>query len=163
TGLVVVGEMGGGDFREQAAIVGDTPNAAARLQEVADSDSVVISAATYQLIRGLFRCESLGQRSLKGFANPIQAYRVLHESGAHRRFDVAIQTGLAPMIGEIVRLQFSRNAGNEPRMARVRSCLLAANRGLESRACCRPSRSRSRKSPTPAGSNVTVPPTIRTV
>lgn len=99
TGLVVVGEMGGGDFREQSAIVGDTPNAAARLQEVADPDSVVISAATYQLIRGLFDCESLGQRSLKGFANPIQAYRVLHESGAHRRFDVAIQTGLAPMVG----------------------------------------------------------------
>lgn len=99
TGLVVVGEMGGGDFREQSAIVGDTPNPAARLQEVADPDSVVISAATYQLIRGLFDCESLGQRSLKGFANPIQAYRVLHESGAHRRFDVAIQTGLAPMVG----------------------------------------------------------------
>jgi class 3 adenylate cyclase len=99
TGLVVVGEMGGGDFREQSAIVGDTPNAAARLQEVADPDSVVISAATHQLIRGLFECESLGQRSLKGFANPIQAYRVLHESGAQRRFDVAIQTGLSPMVG----------------------------------------------------------------
>jgi len=99
TGLVVVGEMGGGDFREQSAIVGDTPNAAARLQEVANPDSVVISAATYQLIRGLFDCESLGARSLKGFSNPIQAYRVLHESGAHSRFDVAIQTGLAPMVG----------------------------------------------------------------
>jgi class 3 adenylate cyclase/tetratricopeptide (TPR) repeat protein len=99
TGLVVIGEMGGGVFREQSAIVGDTPNAAARLQEVAGPDSVVISSATYQLIRGLFECESLGQRSLKGFANPIQAYRVLHESGAQRRFDVAIQTGLAPMVG----------------------------------------------------------------
>jgi class 3 adenylate cyclase/tetratricopeptide (TPR) repeat protein len=99
TGLVVVGEMGGGDFREQSAIVGDTPNVAARLQEVADPDSVVISSATYQLIRGLFDCESLGPRSLKGFANPLQAYRVLHESGAHSRFDVAIQSGLAPMVG----------------------------------------------------------------
>ena len=91
--------MGGGDFREQSAIVGDTPNAASRLQEVADPDSVVISAATHQLIRGLFDCESLGQRSLKGFVNPIQTYRVLHESGAHSRFDVALQTGLAPMVG----------------------------------------------------------------
>ncbi|HUA32638.1 MAG TPA: adenylate/guanylate cyclase domain-containing protein [Candidatus Binataceae bacterium] len=99
TGLVVVGEMGGGDFREQSAIVGDTPNAAARLQEIADPDSVVISAATYQLIRGLFDCESLGARSLKGFTNPVQAYRVLRESEAHNRFDVAIQTGLAPMVG----------------------------------------------------------------
>jgi class 3 adenylate cyclase len=99
TGLVVVGEMGGGDFREQSAIVGDTPNAAARLQEIAEPDSVVISAATYQLIRGLFECESLGARFLKGFANPLQAFRVLHESKAHSRFDVAMQTGLAPMVG----------------------------------------------------------------
>jgi class 3 adenylate cyclase len=98
TGLVIVGEMGGGDFREQSAIVGDTPNAA-RLQDLADPDSVVISAATYQLIRGLFDCQSLGARFLKGFTNPIQTFRVLHESEAHSRFDVAIQTGLAPMVG----------------------------------------------------------------
>jgi class 3 adenylate cyclase len=124
TGLVVVGEMGGGDFREQSAIVGDTPNAAARLQEVADPDSVVISAATYQLIRGLFDCESLGARSLKGFANPIQAYRVLHESGAHRRFDVAIQSGLAPMVGRdseiaIVKERWERASNGEGQIVLV--------------------------------------------
>lgn len=99
TGLVVVGEMGGGEFRERAAIVGDTPNTAARLQEQAEPDSVIISAATYQLVRGLFDCESLGARSLKGLSNPVLLYRVLREGEAQSRFDVAIQTGLTPMVG----------------------------------------------------------------
>lgn len=99
TGLVVIGEMGGGDFREQSAIVGETPNTAARLQEQAEPDSVVISAITYQLVRGLFICESLGARSLKGFSNPVVLYRVLREGEARSRFDVAVQTGLMPLVG----------------------------------------------------------------
>jgi class 3 adenylate cyclase/tetratricopeptide (TPR) repeat protein len=99
TGLVVVGEMGGGEFREQAAIVGDTPNTADRLQEIAEPDTAVISAATYQLVRGLFDCEPLGPRALKGLSTPVQVYRVLHETGAQSRFDVERQAGLTPLIG----------------------------------------------------------------
>ena len=99
TGLVVVGEMGGGEFREQSAIVGETPNAAARVQEQAEPDCVVISAATYQLVRGLFVCESLGARPLKGISTPVVLYRVVRETEAHSRFDVAIQAGLMPLVG----------------------------------------------------------------
>ncbi|MBV8358600.1 MAG: AAA family ATPase, partial [Deltaproteobacteria bacterium] len=99
TGLVVVGEMGAGEFREQAAIVGDTPNTADRLQEIAAPDTVVISGATYQLVRGLFTCESLGLRALKGLSAPVQVYRVLYESNAQSRFDVAMQSGLTPLVG----------------------------------------------------------------
>jgi predicted ATPase/class 3 adenylate cyclase len=99
TGLVVVGEMGSGEFREREAIVGDTPNTASRLQELASPDSAVISGATYQLVRGLFDCESLGARRLKGLSAPVQVYRVLRESEAQSRFDVAMQAGLTPLIG----------------------------------------------------------------
>jgi class 3 adenylate cyclase/tetratricopeptide (TPR) repeat protein len=99
TGLVVIGEMGGGDFLEQSAIVGETPNTAARVQEQAEPDSVVISAATYQLVRGLFVCESLGAHSLKGLSSPVVLYHVLRETEAQSRFDVAIQTGLMPLVG----------------------------------------------------------------
>jgi class 3 adenylate cyclase len=99
TGLVVVGEMGAGEFREQAAIVGDTPNTADRLQEIAAPDTVVISGATYRLVRGLFNCESLGLRALKGLSAPVQVYRVLHESNAQSRFEVAMQSGLTPLVG----------------------------------------------------------------
>ena len=99
TGLVVIGEMGAGDFREQSAIVGETPNTAARLQEQAEPDSVVISATTHQLVHGLFIYESLGARSLKGFSSPVQLYRVLRESEAQSRFDVAVRIGLMPLVG----------------------------------------------------------------
>src|SRR6202022_2605784 len=64
TGLVVAGEMGAGEYREQFAIVGEAPNIAARLQERAASNAVVISAATYQLVHGFFEFEACGPQSL---------------------------------------------------------------------------------------------------
>ena len=91
--------MGASHFREHSAIVGEPPNTAARLQEQAEPDSVVISAATYQLVRGLFECESLGARALKGLSSPVVLYRVLRETEAQSRFDVAMQTELMPLVG----------------------------------------------------------------
>src|SRR4029434_11239796 len=58
TGLVVVGEMGGGGRQEQLAL-GDTPNIAARIQGLAAPDTLVISAATQRLIEGYFTCHEL--------------------------------------------------------------------------------------------------------
>ena len=60
TGLVVAGEMGAGKAREQMAIVGETPNIAARMQELAEPNSVVVSTTTYRLIQGYFICNELG-------------------------------------------------------------------------------------------------------
>ena len=71
TGLVVAGELGGGATREPLAIVGETLNIAARLQGVAEPNTVVISAATYQLVQGLFACGDLGTPRLKGVATPL--------------------------------------------------------------------------------------------
>jgi class 3 adenylate cyclase len=59
TGLVVIGEMGGGSRQEQLAL-GDTPNVAARIQGLAAPDTVVISPATFRLVRGFFHSQDLG-------------------------------------------------------------------------------------------------------
>ena len=67
TGLVVVGEMGGGSRQEQLAL-GETPNLAARLQGLAAPNTVVISAVTYRLVDGFFVCQPLGSQPLTGFA-----------------------------------------------------------------------------------------------
>ena len=99
TGLVVAGEMGGGETREAFAIVGRTPNVAARLQGAAEPDTVVISAYTDRLVRGFFACRPLGPHALRGVAEPVEVYRVLHESGAESRLDVALTTGLTPLVG----------------------------------------------------------------
>jgi len=109
TGLVVVGEVGGGTRQEQLAL-GETPNLAARLQGIAAPNTLVISAATLQLLGGFFTCQSLGTPLLKGFAQPLEAYQVLSESTARSRLDAAGSIGLTPLVGreQEVRLLLER-------------------------------------------------------
>ena len=98
TGLVVVGEVGGGTRQEQLAL-GETPNLAARLQGIAAPNTLVVSAATLQLLGGFFTYQSLGTSLLKGLAQPIEVYQVLHESMARSRLEAAGSTGLTPLVG----------------------------------------------------------------
>ena len=98
TGLVVVGEMGGGSRQEQLAL-GETPNVAARLQGLATPDTVAISAATFQLVRGYFTYQELGAHALKGLTTPVQVYRILGASAAQSRLDIVGATGHTPLVG----------------------------------------------------------------
>jgi class 3 adenylate cyclase len=98
TGLVVVGEVGGGTRQEQLAL-GETPNLAARLQGIATPNTLVISAATYQLLGGLFACQSLGTQLLRGLHQPLEVYQVLYESMVRSRLEAAGSTGLTPLVG----------------------------------------------------------------
>ncbi len=98
TGLVVVGDVGGGTRQEQLAL-GETPNLAARLQGIAAPNTMVISAATFQLLGGFFAYQPLGTPLLKGFAQPLAVYRVLYESMARSRLEAAGSTGLTPLVG----------------------------------------------------------------
>ena len=99
TGLVVAGEMGGGDTLEALAIVGETPNVAARLQEAARPNSIVISDVTKRLIEGYFECESLGFHQLKGISQPMELSMVLRETDVQTRMDVATASELTPLVG----------------------------------------------------------------
>src|SRR4030095_11012205 len=78
---------------------GDTPNIAARLQGIAEANTVVISTATYQLVRGFFECESLGPQMLKGVSTPVSVYHVLNDSEVQNRFAAALTQGLTSMGG----------------------------------------------------------------
>ncbi|MEO2002491.1 MAG: AAA family ATPase, partial [Candidatus Poribacteria bacterium] len=98
TGHVVVGEMGGAEVHEALA-VGDTPNIAARIQGEAEPGTLVISDESYRIVQGVFQCGALGARALKGVAEPIELHRVLHESTAKTRLDVAAAFGLTPLVG----------------------------------------------------------------
>jgi class 3 adenylate cyclase/predicted ATPase len=98
TGLVVVGAMGGGGRQEQLAL-GEPPNVAARIQALAAPNSLVVSSGTYRLIQGYFACQDLGEQTLRGVGEPITVYRVLSESGATNRLDVAQPRGLTPLVG----------------------------------------------------------------
>src|SRR5215813_7223507 len=93
TGLVVVGEIGSSEKHEILAL-GETPNLAARLQGVAEPDTVVISSATHRLIEGLFDCRDLGAHAVKGVSTPLQVYQVMGESGMRGRLEAAATRGL---------------------------------------------------------------------
>src|SRR5262249_43178012 len=75
------------------------PNIAARIQGLAASNTVAISEASYRLVQGYFDCEALGEQTLRGVAEPVAVYRVLSESGATSRLDVAQPRGLTPLVG----------------------------------------------------------------
>lgn len=96
TGLVVIGEVGVGDHAHLLAL-GETPNLAARLQSIADPDTVVMSHATQRLVDGYFSCQSLGPYTMRGVTTPVEVYRVLGESQARNRLDIA--TTLTPLVG----------------------------------------------------------------
>ena len=90
--------MGGGEKREQLAL-GETPNLAARIQGQAEPDTVLISAATYRLLEGLFDCGDRGQPVLKGVSTPLMLYRVLKAGEAQNRFQMVAHKGLTPLVG----------------------------------------------------------------
>ena len=99
TGMVVVGDLiGEGAAREQA-VVGETPNLAARLQTLAEPGTVLISASTHRLTGGHFEYRDLGPVALKGWAEPIPAWQVLGTSGVESRFEAQHKTRLTPLIG----------------------------------------------------------------
>src|SRR5262245_12497196 len=98
TGVVVIGEMGGEGRQEQLAL-GEVPNVASRIQGLAEPNTVAISAATYRLVQGFFECQALGEQALRGVSQPIAVYRVLQDSGARGRLDVAVTRGLTPLVG----------------------------------------------------------------
>jgi class 3 adenylate cyclase/predicted ATPase len=129
TGLVVVGEMGSGGRHEHLAL-GDTPNLAARLQSLAAPDTVVISAATARLVQGYFTCEDHGAQAFKGIETPVHVYRVLGESAAQNRLDVAGVTGLTPLVGREaeVRLLWERWAQSTDGLGQV--VLLSGEAGI---------------------------------
>jgi class 3 adenylate cyclase/predicted ATPase len=99
TGPVVVGELSGEGAAQEQAVVGETPNLAARLQALAEPGSVVISATTRRLLGGLFAYADLGVHRFKGFATPIRAWCVLGSGQAEGRFEARQAAGLTPLIG----------------------------------------------------------------
>jgi class 3 adenylate cyclase len=99
TGLVVVGDLIGSGASQEQAIVGETPNLAARLQGVAEPDSVVIAESTRKLVGNLFELENLGAKGLKGIAGPVRAWAALRPSSVESRFEALHTSGLTELVG----------------------------------------------------------------
>jgi class 3 adenylate cyclase/tetratricopeptide (TPR) repeat protein len=99
TGIVVVGELIGSGEAQERAIVGKTPNLAARLQGIARANSVVICDSTRRLLGNLFELEDLGPTDLKGIIDPTRAWVVLRASSVEGRFEAMHASGLTDLVG----------------------------------------------------------------
>ena len=98
-GLVVVGDLIGSGASQEQAIVGETPNLAARLQGIAEPNMVVIAEGTRKLLGNLFELEDLGAQDLKGIAGPVRAWAALRAGSAEGRFEAFHASGLTDLIG----------------------------------------------------------------
>jgi class 3 adenylate cyclase/predicted ATPase len=99
TGLVVVGDLIGSGSVEEQTVVGETPNIAARLQAIAEPNSLVIADNTRRLLGNLFELKYLGARDLKGVGKPVKAWIALRPSSVESRFDALHAAGLTNLVG----------------------------------------------------------------
>ena len=98
TGIVVVGDIVGEGAAEEQAVVGETPNLAARLQALAAPNTIVIAAGTRSLVGERFDCADLGECALRGFADPVHVWRVVAARLATSRFEAAQPVRLTALV-----------------------------------------------------------------
>jgi AAA ATPase domain/Adenylate and Guanylate cyclase catalytic domain len=96
---VVVGDLIGSGASQEQAIVGETPNLAARLQAIATPNSVVIAESTRKLVGNLFEFEDLGAQDLKGISGSVRAWAALQPSSVESRFEAMHAGGLTELVG----------------------------------------------------------------
>jgi hypothetical protein len=127
TGLVV-GKIGD-DLRMDYTAVGDTTNLAARLQQMARPSSVIVSEATHKAISRFFETVDLGEVPVKGHV-PIRAFEVVRPRGRRARLDVAVERGLAPLVGRECKLAMLRDRFREVKAGRGRVVFVASEAGI---------------------------------
>lgn len=99
TGTVIVGDLVGERGRDVDAVIGETPNLAARLEGLAEPGHVVIESATLALLRRQFEVRDLGPQPLKGFVRPIPAHAVVRERSGESRFEQSRGASLTSLVG----------------------------------------------------------------
>jgi class 3 adenylate cyclase/predicted ATPase len=130
TGLVVVGDLIGSGASQEQAIVGETPNLAARLQGVAEPNSVVIADSTRKLVGNLFELEDLGAQDLKGISGPVRAWAALRPSSIESRFDALHASGVTELVGREEELELLLRRWSKAKTGEGQVVLLSGEAGI---------------------------------
>jgi class 3 adenylate cyclase/predicted ATPase len=130
TGLVVVGDLIGEGDAQERGVVGETPNLAARLQGIAEPNTVVIADRTRALLGNLFELEDLGARDLKGIAGPVRAWVPLRESSVDSRFEALHAAGLTALIGREEELEILHRRWERAKTGEGQVVLLSGEAGI---------------------------------
>ena len=130
TGLVVVGDLIGSGASQEQAIVGETPNLAARLQGAAEPNTVVIAEATRRLLGNLFELEDLGSQDLKGITGQVRAWVALRPSSVESRFEAFHATGLTNLVGREEELELLLRRWSKAKTGEGQVVLLSGEAGI---------------------------------
>ena len=130
TGLVVVGDLIGSGEAQERGIVGETPNLAARLQGIAEPNTVVIAESTRKLLGNLFELEDLGAKDLKGVAGPLRAWAALRTSSAEGRFEALHASGLTELVGREEELELLLRRWSKAKTGEGQVVLLSGEAGI---------------------------------
>ena len=99
TGVVIVGDLIGSGATQEAAVVGETPNLAARLQGVAGPNQLVLPIETQRLLGSTYKLMSIGAQKLKGVGEAVEAFVVEGEASVESRFAARQSGTLTPIVG----------------------------------------------------------------
>jgi class 3 adenylate cyclase/tetratricopeptide (TPR) repeat protein len=130
TGLVVVGDLIGSGAAQEQTVVGETPNVAARLQSIAEPNTVVIAESTRKLLGNLFELEDLGAKDLKGVAGPLRAWAALRTSSAEGRFEALHASGLTELVGREEELELLLRRWSKAKTGEGQVVLLSGEAGI---------------------------------
>jgi class 3 adenylate cyclase/predicted ATPase len=130
TGLVVVGDLIGSGASQEQAIVGETPNLAARLQGIAEPNSVVIAESTRKLVGNLFELQDIGAQDLKGIAGPVRAWAALRPASVEGRFEAFHGTGLTDLVGRDEELELLLRRWSKAKAGEGQVVLLSGEAGI---------------------------------
>jgi predicted ATPase/class 3 adenylate cyclase len=130
TGLVVVGDLIGSGASQEQTIVGETPNLAARLQGVAEPNSVIIAESTRKLLGNLFELQVVQAKDLRGIPEPVQAWAALRASSAKGRFEALRATGLTALVGREEELELLVQRWSKAKSGDGQVVLLSGEAGI---------------------------------
>jgi class 3 adenylate cyclase/predicted ATPase len=130
TGMVVVGDLIGSGEAQERGIVGETPNLSARLQALAEPNTVVIADVTRRLLGNLFELEDLGAKDLKGIADPVRAWAALRASSAEGHFEALHTTDLTALVGREEELELLLRRWSRAKTGEGQAVLLSGEAGI---------------------------------
>jgi class 3 adenylate cyclase len=130
TGLVVVGDLVGSGSAQEQAIVGETPNLAARLQGAAEPNTVIIAEGTRKLLGTLFELEDLGPKDLKGIAGPVRASVAVRPSSVESRFEALHASGLTDLVDREEELELLLRRWSRAKTGEGQVVLLSGEAGI---------------------------------
>ena len=130
TGLVVVGDLIGSGEAQERGIVGGTPNLAARLQSIAEPNTVVIAESTRKLLGNLFELQDLGARDLKGISEPVRPWAALRPASVESRFEALHASGLTELVGRDEELELLQRRWSKAKTGEGQVVLLSGEAGI---------------------------------